>query len=119
MTTTSVTLRERFFTEDRREILRSGVLSAHTFRYESGIAHFDIALQGEGPTERGEIEMIEGCTLPMPGDHNVSNCLAAVAVARHLGIKKSEIREALAEFLVGVDQLEADAKEAYDLERAL
>ncbi|NND20535.1 MAG: UDP-N-acetylmuramate--L-alanine ligase, partial [Silicimonas sp.] len=40
----------------------------------------------------------EGCTLPMPGDHNVSNALSAVAVARHLGMKGSEIREALANF---------------------
>ena len=71
---------------------------AMNLRYERGIAHFDIALQGEGPTETGDIEMIEGCTLPMPGDHNVSNCLAAVAVARHLGIKKAEIREALEKF---------------------
>ncbi|WP_022708148.1 MULTISPECIES: UDP-N-acetylmuramate--L-alanine ligase [Paracoccus] len=64
--------------------------------YENGIAHFDIALQGEATGD--DIPLIEGCTLPMPGDHNVSNCLAAVAVARHLGIKKSEIREALAKF---------------------
>ena len=42
--------------------------------------------------------VIEGCTLPMPGDHNVSNALSAVAVARHLGMKKDEIREALAGF---------------------
>ena len=56
-------------------------------------AHFDVALQGEG---RGPV--IEGCTLPMPGDHNVSNALAAIAVARHLGMKKDEIREALAGF---------------------
>jgi UDP-N-acetylmuramate--alanine ligase len=34
----------------------------------------------------------------MPGDHNVSNALSAVAVARHLGMKKDEIREALAAF---------------------
>jgi UDP-N-acetylmuramate--alanine ligase len=34
----------------------------------------------------------------MPGDHNVSNALAAVAVARHLGMKLAEIREALAAF---------------------
>lgn len=66
---------------------------AMNLRYENGVAHFDIALQGEG---RGA--MIEGCTLPMPGDHNVSNALAAVAVARHLGMKKDEIREALAAF---------------------
>ncbi|MDZ4097015.1 MAG: cyanophycin synthetase, partial [Paracoccaceae bacterium] len=41
---------------------------------------------------------IEGCTLPMPGDHNVSNALSAIAVARFLGMKKAEIREALAGF---------------------
>ncbi|MGC5340927.1 glutamate ligase domain-containing protein, partial [Escherichia coli] len=40
----------------------------------------------------------EGCTLPMPGDHNVSHALSAVAVVRHLGMKKSEIRAALAGF---------------------
>ncbi len=59
--------------------------------YKSGVAHFDILLQAEG-------ERIDGCSLPMPGDHNVSNALSAVAVARHLGMKRSEIREALAEF---------------------
>ncbi|MCB2127875.1 MAG: UDP-N-acetylmuramate--L-alanine ligase [Rhodobacteraceae bacterium] len=61
--------------------------------YENGIAHFDVALQGEG-----DGSVIEGCTLPMPGDHNVSNALAAVAVARYLGMKKDEIRAALAGF---------------------
>ncbi|MEM9551204.1 MAG: UDP-N-acetylmuramate--L-alanine ligase [Pseudomonadota bacterium] len=59
--------------------------------YQNGTAHFDIALQND--------EMvIEGCSLPMPGDHNVSNALSAVAVARHLGMKTSEIRDALAAF---------------------
>jgi UDP-N-acetylmuramate--L-alanine ligase (EC 6.3.2.8) len=66
---------------------------ALNLRYEAGVAHFDIALQGE----EGK-PVIEGCTLPMPGDHNVSNALAAVAVARHLGMKRDEIREALANF---------------------
>ena len=64
---------------------------AVNLRYEGGAAHFDVALQAEGA-------MIEGCTLPMPGNHNVSNALAAIAVARHLGMKRSEIREALASF---------------------
>jgi UDP-N-acetylmuramate--alanine ligase len=59
--------------------------------YENGVAHFDISL-------RAEEGLINGCTLPMPGDHNVSNALAAVAVARHLGMKKDEIRAALAGF---------------------
>lgn len=61
--------------------------------YENGIAHFDVALQGEE-----DAPVIEGCTLPMPGDHNVSNALAAVAVARHLGMKRAQIRDALAKF---------------------
>ncbi len=59
--------------------------------YRNGSAYFDIALQNDGM-------VIEGCELPMPGDHNVSNALAAVAVARHLGLKASEIKAALAGF---------------------
>ena len=70
---------------------------AINLRYEDGIAHFDVALQGERG-EDGEFPVIEGCTLPMPGDHNVSNALAAIAVARHLGMKQAQIREALAGF---------------------
>ena len=61
--------------------------------FENGVAHFDVALQGEGQGQK-----IEGLTLPMPGNHNVSNALSAIAVARHLGMKASEIREALAGF---------------------
>lgn len=59
--------------------------------YKKGVAHFDIELQAEDT-------VIKGCTLPMPGDHNVSNALSAVAVARHLGMKTEEIRAALAAF---------------------
>ena len=58
--------------------------------YARGVAHFDIRLP--------EGHVIDGCTLPMPGDHNVSNALGAVAVARHLGMKGAEIRAALAGF---------------------
>ncbi|WP_299748504.1 UDP-N-acetylmuramate--L-alanine ligase [uncultured Boseongicola sp.] len=64
---------------------------AVNLRYKSGTAHFDILLAQDDIT-------IENCTLPMPGDHNVSNALAAVAVARHLGMKAAEIRGALASF---------------------
>ncbi|GFE63555.1 UDP-N-acetylmuramate--L-alanine ligase [Litoreibacter roseus] len=64
---------------------------AVNLRYSGGTAFFDIALQHD--------EMvIENCSLPMPGDHNVSNALSAVAVARHLGMKAEEIRSALASF---------------------
>ena len=64
---------------------------AVNLHYRKGVPHFDVVLAAEGV-------VIEGCTLPMPGDHNVSNALGAIAVARHLGMKASEIREALAAF---------------------
>jgi UDP-N-acetylmuramate--alanine ligase len=64
---------------------------ATNLTYKAGVAHFDVVLQNEDM-------VIEGCTLPMPGDHNVSNALSAVAVARHLGMKADEIRTALAAF---------------------
>jgi UDP-N-acetylmuramate--alanine ligase len=64
---------------------------ARNLHYKNGVALFDIHLQSED-------KVIEGCSLPMPGDHNVSNALAAVAVARHLGMKLDEIRTALAAF---------------------
>jgi len=64
---------------------------AINLEYRNGAAYFDVALQAED-------QVIEGCMLPMPGDHNVSNALAAVAVARHLGLKREEIKTALEEF---------------------
>ncbi|WP_299557849.1 UDP-N-acetylmuramate--L-alanine ligase [uncultured Sulfitobacter sp.] len=59
--------------------------------YKNGVAHFDVHLQAEDI-------VIKDCELPMPGDHNVSNALSAVAVARHLGMKVDEIRTALKAF---------------------
>ncbi|QHQ34051.1 UDP-N-acetylmuramate--L-alanine ligase [Algicella marina] len=60
-------------------------------RYNNGVAEFDVVLSGES-------DVIEGVRLPMPGDHNVSNALSAIAVARHLGISHDLIRAALAGF---------------------
>ena len=58
--------------------------------YAQGTAYFDVALR--------DGSMIEGCTLPMPGDHNVSNALASVAVALHLGMSGDAIRKGLHSF---------------------
>ena len=58
---------------------------------QCGVAHFDVQFQAEDVT-------LTGCRLPMPGDHNVSNALAAIAVARHLGMNFDQIRDALAAF---------------------
>ncbi|GGA07834.1 UDP-N-acetylmuramate--L-alanine ligase [Neptunicoccus cionae] len=64
---------------------------ADNLRYENGQAYFDVYLQTED-------KFIQNVVLPMPGDHNVSNALAAIAVSRHLGLKRAEIREALRSF---------------------
>ena len=59
--------------------------------FEDGGARFDVGLNAEGRT-------IEGVRLPMTGDHNVSNALAAIAVARHLAIPPGAIKAALEKF---------------------
>ena len=59
--------------------------------YCNGVSRFDVVLALEGT-------MIKDCCLPMPGEHNVSNALSAVAVARHLGMSRSGIRTAMAGF---------------------
>ena len=64
---------------------------ATNLRFDSGNSCFDILLQDEDA-------VIEGCTLPMPGTHNVCNALAAVAVARHLGMTHEAVRSALSLF---------------------
>jgi UDP-N-acetylmuramate--alanine ligase len=66
-------------------------VQARNLSYEGGGARFDVALNAEG-------RVIEGLRLPMTGDHNVSNALAAIAVARHLGISPTAIKAALAAF---------------------
>ena len=46
----------------------------------------------------GEVRLLEGLTLPMPGIHNVSNATAAVAVADRLGIDAASIVKGLDAF---------------------
>ena len=64
---------------------------AENLTYKKGAAFFDIVLQTED-------QRIDGVMLPMPGDHNVSNALAAIAVSRYLGLKRDEIKNALRDF---------------------
>lgn len=64
---------------------------AENLRYEKGAACFDVELKSEGIR-------IDGLCLPMPGDHNVMNMLAAIAVARHLGISADDIKASVTDF---------------------
>ena len=57
-------------------------------------ARFDVVIRPrEGPSLH-----YAGLKLPMAGRHNVLNALAAVAVARELGLEEAAIRKGLAEF---------------------
>ena len=58
--------------------------------YSEGLSHFDVALW--------DGQIISDCKLPMPGDHNISNALASVAVALLLGMNTEKIRSGLEDF---------------------
>jgi UDP-N-acetylmuramate--alanine ligase len=57
-------------------------------------AHFDVVLNPRG----GQPERLQRLHLPMPGHHNVLNALAAIAVARELGVGPEAIAKGLAGF---------------------
>jgi UDP-N-acetylmuramate--alanine ligase len=59
---------------------------------------FDAVIQGRGLAALDEPSRIEGLHLPMAGWHNVSNALAAIAVARELDVSDEAIKAGLAGF---------------------
>ena len=63
--------------------------------FSEGASHYDVVF-----TDRlkGTEARLENLLLPMPGEHNVQNSLAALAVARELGVPDETIRRALGAF---------------------
>jgi UDP-N-acetylmuramate--alanine ligase len=59
---------------------------------------FDVVIQKQGLAALDEPIRIKGLHLPMAGWHNVSNALAAIAVARELDVSDDAIRAGLAGF---------------------
>ena len=64
-------------------------------RFSEGASHFDCIF-----TDRrsGTETRLDGMSLPMPGEHNVQNAMAAIVVARELGVPSAVIKKGLAEF---------------------
>ncbi len=60
-----------------------------------GASHFDAVFRDR---RRQSETTIAGLSLPMPGEHNVGNLLAAMVVARELGVDEAAIRKAVANF---------------------
>ncbi len=63
--------------------------------FSQGASHFDVILVDR---RTGASERLEALRLPMPGEHNVQNALASIAVARELGIGLDTIKTALDRF---------------------
>jgi UDP-N-acetylmuramate--alanine ligase len=63
--------------------------------FSEGASHYDVVF-----TDRlkGTEARLDNLVLPMPGEHNVQNSLAALAVARELGVPDATIRRALGAF---------------------
>src|SRR5580698_10513626 len=64
-------------------------------RFSEGASHFDIVFTDR---RKGTELRLEGMRLPMPGEHNVQNAMAAIVVARELGVKDAVIKKALQDF---------------------
>jgi UDP-N-acetylmuramate--alanine ligase len=83
--------------DDRRVVTyglsRQADVRAENIVWDAGVGRFDAVLRaGDG------VRRIDGLTLPIPGEHNVQNALAAIAVAVELKIGDAAIRKALAAF---------------------
>lgn len=76
------------------------------FNAQADVRATTITMNAEGATfdviftdrKTGKAETLNGLRLPMHGQHNVQNALAALAVGRELGIAFPVMREALASF---------------------
>src|SRR6201991_1164698 len=64
-------------------------------RFSEGASHFDVVFTDR---RKASETRLEGLKLPMPGEHNVQNSLAAIVVARELGVSDALIAKALADF---------------------
>jgi UDP-N-acetylmuramate--alanine ligase len=85
---------------DGRRLLTYGTsqgadLMLHGMRYEGHRFLIDAEL---GRRVRGGERVLRGWTIPLPGEHNALNALAAIAVASEAGISDEAIHKSLANF---------------------
>ncbi|WP_193367701.1 UDP-N-acetylmuramate--L-alanine ligase [Pelagibius marinus] len=85
--------------EDRR-IITYGISPQADYRAESiRVADGGLAFDVEVTDRSGDVETrIKDLRLPMLGHHNAMNALAAVTVAREMGLEEDSLRKALAGF---------------------
>jgi len=84
---------------ENRRLVTYGVnpqaeVRAHNIRMGPDGAHFSVVIHPRG----GDFISFDDLHLPMAGQHNVQNALAAIAIARELGVTPAAIREGLKGF---------------------
>lgn len=90
------------------EPLLTEVMQESTFEAPEGMVSFRFGLNGDnddyptgmmshsgGMTFTSSLHKEHAFTLPLPGQHNVVNALAALAVARHFGITEQNVENGL------------------------
>lgn len=85
---------------DDRRLITYGLnaqadVRASNLKFSEGAAHFDVSIIDR---RTGNEIRLPQTVLPMPGEHNVQNALAAIAVAHALEIDSGAIRRALEHF---------------------
>jgi UDP-N-acetylmuramate--alanine ligase len=88
---------------DNRRLVTYGVnpqamVRADNVEMKPDGCRFDVVIQKQGLAALDEPLRIKGLHLPMAGWHNVSNALAAIAVARELDVSDEAIKAGLAGF---------------------
>src|SRR3546814_1719513 len=68
---------------------------AENIRVDNGGLAFDVEVTDRSGTHAARLD---GLHLPMLGRHNALNAIAAIAVAREMGLEEAGIRKALANF---------------------
>ena len=63
--------------------------------FDEGSAHFDVEISNGND---GDLSFLRNIVMPMPGRHNISNALAAIAVSYELGISADIIRRTFSKF---------------------
>jgi UDP-N-acetylmuramate--alanine ligase len=85
--------------EDRRLITYGfspqADIRATNVSFSEGASYFDVIVLNRLTLEETRLEKM---CLPMPGEHNIQNALAAITVARELGVPDDKIRSALKNF---------------------
>ncbi|MGD9827906.1 MAG: UDP-N-acetylmuramate--L-alanine ligase, partial [Hyphomicrobiaceae bacterium] len=86
--------------ESGRRLLTYGVsedadLRITNVRYKGTATLFDAVI---GPRARGGARCLENVVVPVPGEHNAANAIAAIAVASEAGVEDRRIVEAIAAF---------------------